>query len=209
MHREIYHLHPSEGGIGVHNVETRRQTLRFCFLGRMSTKDYETSDFLKKDPQKAYPIKRKVYSSDGETHRLPRNECSCYRECWHDLRVFSRLQTGLSDSRPLSSKALYRTLVKGTIGDELMRSALRRRKATYCGCGSGVEVPQQRRGIAHLAGDSERPLSRPEAVYSGSGAARLRSRSRTPSFTVRSCGRWADFLKATWFAYWMKKFFVL
>ena len=35
----------------------------------------------------------------------------------HALKVLSRLQTGLSDSRPLSSRALYRCLVRGAASD--------------------------------------------------------------------------------------------
>ena len=43
-----------------------------------------------------------------------------YRECRHALKVLSRLQTGLSDSRPLLSRALYRCLVSRAACDILI-----------------------------------------------------------------------------------------
>ena len=74
----------------------------------------------KEDAKKAFPALRSVHAQNGEAHRMPRCECSFYRECRHALRVFSRMQTGLSDTRPLSSKALYRLLVRGGVRDDLI-----------------------------------------------------------------------------------------
>ena len=51
---------------------------------------------------------------------MPRRECSFYRECRHVLRLLSWLQTGLFDSWPLSSRALYRCLVRGAASDGLI-----------------------------------------------------------------------------------------
>ena len=67
----------------------------------------------KEDARQSFPSLRSVHFADGEAHRLPICECPFYRECRHALKVLSRLQTGLSESRPLSSRALYRCLVRG------------------------------------------------------------------------------------------------
>ena len=74
----------------------------------------------KEDAKQSFPLLRSVHFADGEAHRLPRRECPFYRECRHALRVLSRLQTGLSDSRPLSSRALYQCLVRGAASDGLI-----------------------------------------------------------------------------------------
>ena len=91
------------------------------------------SDFLKSDvhwtanrgkktPRKAFLILKSVHSNDEETIRLPRNECSFYREYRHALKDFSRLQIGLYDNRPLSSGALYGMLVRGeVVRDDLIK----------------------------------------------------------------------------------------
>ena len=106
--REICHLHPSEGGLGVLNVEARRHTLRLTFLDRMCSRYTTAGSVWKEDAKQSFPSLRSVHSADGEAHCLPRHECPFYRECRHALKVLSQLQTGLSDSRPLSSRALYR-----------------------------------------------------------------------------------------------------
>ena len=66
-----------------------------------------------------------MHSADGETHRLPRCKCPFYRECRHALKILSRLQTGLSDSRSLSSGALYRCLVSGAASNDLIWLVIR------------------------------------------------------------------------------------
>ena len=104
-----------EGGLGVPNVETQRHTLRLTFLDRVCSQDTAARSFWKEDAKQSFPSLRSVHSADGETHRLPRCECPFYRECRHALKVLSRLQTGLSGSRPLSSRALYRCLVRGAL----------------------------------------------------------------------------------------------
>ena len=120
MRREICYLHPSEGGLGVPNVEVRRHTLRLTFLDRMCSRDTAAGRVWKEDAKQSFPSLKSVQSADGEAHRLPRRECPFYRECRHALKVLSRLQTGLSDSRPLSSRALYRCLVRGAASDGLI-----------------------------------------------------------------------------------------
>ena len=120
VQREICYLHPSEGGLGVPNVEVRRHTLRLTFLDRMCSRDTAAGSVWKEDAKQSFPSLRSVHFADGETHRLPRCECPFYRECRHALKVLSRLQTGLSDSRPLSSRALYRCLVRGAASDGLI-----------------------------------------------------------------------------------------
>ena len=110
---EICYLHLSEGGLGVLNVETRRHTLRFTFLDQMCSQDMVVGSFWKEDAKRSFLYLRSVHSADGETHHLPRSECPFHCEYRHALKVLSWLQTGLSDSRPLSSKALYRCLVRG------------------------------------------------------------------------------------------------
>ena len=113
MRREICYLHPSEGGLGVPNVEAWRHTLRLTFLDRMCSRDTAAGSVSTEDAKQSFPSLRSVHSADGEAHRLPRRECPFYRECRHALKVLSRLQTGLSDSRPLSSRALYHCLDGG------------------------------------------------------------------------------------------------
>ena len=120
LRREICYLHPSEGGLGVPNVEVRRHTLRLTFLDRMCSRDTATGSVWKEDAKQSFPSLRSVHFADGEAHRLPRCECPFYRECRRALKVLSRLQTCLSDSRPLSSRALYRCLVRGTASDGLI-----------------------------------------------------------------------------------------
>ena len=115
VRREICYLHPSEGGLGVPNVEVRRHTLRLTFLDRMCSRDTAAGSVWKEDAKQSFPSLRSVHFADREAHRLPRRECPFYRECRHALKVLSRLQTGLSDSRPLSSRALYRCLVRGPL----------------------------------------------------------------------------------------------
>ena len=95
------------------NVEARRHTLRLTFLDRMCSRDTAAGSDWKEDAKQSFPSLRSVHSANGEAHCLPRRECPFYRECRHALKVLSRLQTGLSDSRPLSSRALYRCLVRG------------------------------------------------------------------------------------------------
>ena len=119
VRREICYLHPSEGGLGVPNVGARRHTLRLTFLDRMCSRDTAAGSVWKEDAKQSFPS-LSVHSADGEAHRLPRREFPFYRKCWHALKVLSRLQTGLSDSRPLSSRALYRCLVRGTANDGLI-----------------------------------------------------------------------------------------
>ena len=120
VRREICCLHPSEGGLGVPNVEVQRHTLRLTFLDRMCSRDTATGCVWKEDAKKSFPSLRSVHFADGEAHRLPRCECPFYRECRHALKVLSRLQTGLSDSRPLSSRALYRCIVRGAASNGLI-----------------------------------------------------------------------------------------
>ena len=104
MRREICYLHPSEGGLGVPNVETLRHTLRLTFLDRMRSQDTAAGSSWKEDAKQSFPSLRSVHSADGETHRLPRRESPFYRECRHALKVLSQLQADLSDSQPLSSR---------------------------------------------------------------------------------------------------------
>ena len=119
MQREVCYLYPSEGGLGMPNVETRHHTLCLTFLDQMCSPDTAVGSFWKEDAKQSFPLLRSVHSTDGETHRLHRCECPLYRECWHALKVLTRLQTGLSDSQPLSSRALYRCLVRGTASNGL------------------------------------------------------------------------------------------
>ena len=69
VRREICHLHPSEGGLGVPNIKMRRHTLRLSFLDRMCSQDNETESFWKEDARLSFPSLRSVHSSNRETHR--------------------------------------------------------------------------------------------------------------------------------------------
>ena len=122
VRREICQLHPSEGGLGMPNITIRQHTLRLNFLDRMCSQDEENGKFWKENAKKAFPALRSVHSDEGETRRLPRKECSFYRECRRALKVFSRVAEGLSDAQPLSRKALYRLLVRGSVRDDLIET---------------------------------------------------------------------------------------
>ena len=80
MLREICYLHPSEGGLGMPNVEVRRHTLRLAFLDRMCSRDTAVGSVWKEDAKQSFPSLRSVHFADGEAHRLPRRECPFYRE---------------------------------------------------------------------------------------------------------------------------------
>ena len=102
------------------NVETRRHTLRLTFLDQMCSQDMAAGSFWKEDAKQSFPSLRSVHSADGETHFLPRHECLFCCEHRNALKVLSRLQTGLSDSRLLSSRALYHCLVGGGASNDLI-----------------------------------------------------------------------------------------
>ena len=93
--REICYLHPPEGGLGVPNIKMRCHALRLSFLDRMCFETWSFRIFARL----SFPLLRNVHSADRETHRLPRGKCPCL-ECQLTLKVFSRSQTGLFDSRP-------------------------------------------------------------------------------------------------------------
>ena len=120
VRREICYFHPSEGGLGVPNVEARHHTFHLTFLDRICSRDTAAGSIWKEDAKQSFPLLRSVHSADGEAYHLPRCECPFYRECQQALKVLSRLQTGLSDSRPLSSRALYCCLVRGAASDGLI-----------------------------------------------------------------------------------------
>ena len=209
VQREICYLHPSEGGLGVPNVETRRHTLRLTFLDRMCSRDTAAGNVWKEDAKQSFPLLRSVHSADGDAHRLPRRECPFYRECQHALKVLSRLQTGLSDIRPLSSRALYLCLVRGALAMVWLASSVwRRRRVACCGLGPpgwGVSIttrlPSPGWSFGMPSGSARNFFQRNRLFrQSAAGAVIWRRLLVTPSFTARSCGRCASFLKATWFA---------
>ena len=74
-------------------------------VGWMCAQRDENDEFWKEDITKVFLALRSVHSNDWETSQLFRNECPFYHECRHSIKVFSWLQTGLSDNRLLSSKA--------------------------------------------------------------------------------------------------------
>ena len=120
MRQEICYLHPSEGALGMPKVEMRCHTLCLTFLDWMCSQDMAAGSFWKEDAKQSFPSLRSVHSADRETHHLPRRECSFYHKCRHTFKVHSWLQTGLSDSWPLSCRALYRCLVRGAASDGLI-----------------------------------------------------------------------------------------
>ena len=103
VRREICYLHPSEGGLGVPNVETWHHTVGLTFLDRMCSRDTAAGSVWKEDAKQSFPSLRSVHSADGEAHRLPRRECPFYCEC----RVFvaashqTRLDTRSKARRPI------------------------------------------------------------------------------------------------------------
>ena len=115
--RDVCYLHPSEGGLGMPNVEIRLHTLRLYYLDRMCTQDRETGGLWMEDTRKAFPALRGVHDSEGEAHRLPRGECPFYRECRRALKFLLRVKESLSSALLLSRKALYRVLVRGSVRD--------------------------------------------------------------------------------------------
>ena len=66
MRREICYLHPSEGGLGVLNVETRPHTLHLTFLDRMCSCDKVAGSVWKEDAKQSFLSLRSVHSADGE-----------------------------------------------------------------------------------------------------------------------------------------------
>ena len=112
-----------------------------------------------------------MHFADGKTHRLPRRECPFYRECRHALKVLSRLQTGLSDSRPLSSRALYRCLVRGAASDGLIGElgVTEAEGRLLWPWAPRMRCLNNHGGFPHLAGHSECPLGRQEIVFSATG----------------------------------------
>ena len=176
----------------------------------MSSEDTVAWSFWKNDAKQLFLSLRSVHSADGETHGLPRCECTFYRECRHSLKVFSRLQTGVSDSRPLSDRALYRCFVREAVSDDLIGE---------------LDVTAVEGRLLWPLAPGMRLLNNDEAsltwlvirnalwvckkLFSAQLATlpvcRLwvgwRSVRTTPSFTVLSCGR---FLKVTCFASWME-----
>ena len=111
VRRKICYCHPSEGGLGMPNVKTRRHTLRLTFLDRMCSRDTAAGSVWNEDTKKSFPSLRSVHSADGEGHRLLRSECPFYHECRHSLKVLSRLQTGLSVIIPASAARCISYLV--------------------------------------------------------------------------------------------------
>ena len=93
---EICYLHPSKGGPGVPDVETRRHTLHLTFLDWMCSQDMAAGSFWKEDAKLSFPSLRSVHSADGETHHLPRRECSFNHECQHALKVLSAADRSLT-----------------------------------------------------------------------------------------------------------------
>ena len=181
----------SEGSVGVPNVETRRYTLRLTFLDRMCSQDTAAGSFWKEDAKRPFPSLRSVHSPDGETHRLPSSECPFYREYRHALKVFSRLQTGLSDSRPLSSKALYRCLVRWGASDVLIGEL---GVTAEKGCLLWPWAPEMRclpspGWSSGMPSGSERNCFQRNWPFRriAVGAVLWRSLLTTPSFTVWSC----------------------
>ena len=62
---EICYLHPSEGGLGVPNVEARRHTLRLTFLDRMCSRDMVAGSVWKEDAKQSFQSLRSVHSTNG------------------------------------------------------------------------------------------------------------------------------------------------
>lgn len=57
--------HPSEGSLGMPDVEIRQQTLRFKFLDQMCQQDEGNGLFWKEDAKKAFPALRSVHEGEG------------------------------------------------------------------------------------------------------------------------------------------------
>ena len=96
VHQEICQLYPSEDSLGLINIEMHRHTLHLSFRDQMHSQDRETVAFRKE--KKSFQSLGSVYSSDGETHHLPRNECPFNCECWYTLKVLSQLLVSLTTS---------------------------------------------------------------------------------------------------------------
>ena len=190
VRREIYYLHPSEGGVGVLSVEARHHTLRLTFLDRMCSRDTVAVSVWKEDAEQSFPSLRSVHSAVGEAHRLPRRECPFYRECRHTLKLHSRLQTGLSDSRPLSSRALYRCLVRvgGAASDCLMGELGVPEAEGRLLWPWTTRLPSPGWSFGMPSGSARNCFQRNRLFrQSAAGAVLWRRLLVTPSFTARSC----------------------
>ena len=187
----------------------RHHTLRLTFLDRMCSQDTAAGSFWKEDAKQPFLSLRSVHSTDRETYRLPRCDCPFHRECRHALKVLSRLQAGLSDSRPLSCRALYRCLVRMAVSDDLIGelgvTAVEGRLlwpwAPGMRCLNNDEASLTWLVIRNSLWVGKKLFSAQLAISAESGlCGDWRSLLTTPSFTARSCGRCASVLKVTWFA---------
>ena len=102
------------------DITARRTVLRLQFLIRMYTQEEAgIGEIWKEDAKRAFPALRSVRLDGGEARRVPPDEGSFYRECRKALKVFLRVKNRLSDTQPLSRKALYQILVReGVPNDE-------------------------------------------------------------------------------------------
>ena len=200
VRQEICYLHLSESSLGVLNVEMQCLT----FLDQMCSQDTVAGCFWKEDAKQSFPSLWSVHSSDRETHRVPRRECPFYRKCRHALKVLSRLQTGLSNSRPLLSRA-YRCLVRGATSDDLISELV-------------VTVEEGR--LLWLWAPGMRCLNNDKASFTWlviRNALWVSKKLFSAQLAISPvwwfggvywprwlCSRCASFLKVTWFASWME-----
>ena len=108
---EICYLYPSDGGLGVPNIETRQHTLRLSFAGRMCV-------LWKEDAKRAFEALRSVHTEDWKVRRffsktsIPSTVNVCI------LSEFSLTCKHLPDTRLLLSKALYQDDNRGAQYDK-------------------------------------------------------------------------------------------
>ena len=96
----------------ISNIRIRHHTLHRSFLVRM----WERRILLRAE---TFPTLKNVYSDNF------------YHECRHAPKVFFRFQTGLSNSQLLSSRALYRMLVRAGHGSSRWSALIRTRQETF------------------------------------------------------------------------------
>lgn len=68
--------------------------------------------FWKDDARRSFLTLKGMHTYEEETRRLPRIECSFYKEYRNALRFLLRLKDRLADIRALSPTAVYQVLVR-------------------------------------------------------------------------------------------------
>ena len=177
----------------------------------MCSWDTAAGSVWKEDAKQSFPSLRSVHFADGEAHRLP---------------LQSRVPACFESSLSAADRSLWQPAVVelgiislfswgGALAMVWLASSVWwRRRVAYCGLGPagwGVSImtrlPSPGWSFEMPSGSTRNCLQRKRPFrLSAAGAVIWRRLLVTPSFTARSYGRCASFLKATWSASSMERF---